>query len=121
MVFMAKELLYRRKGMHVTVYVHFWRRLWHARNKCQSVLSTSACATVVFLTKFYISANKLSAGCAYAPRIRAVFPLALGDEGGGIQLIYAGYLLLAWGVLLTCVKTKVLSELSLFLDTYRSH
>jgi len=62
---------------------------------------------------------------AYAPRIRAVFPLALGDEGRGVQLIYAGYLLLAWGVLLTCVKTKVLSEFSLILDrlnfSYRSH
>ena len=39
----------------------------------------------------------------------AVCSLAFGNEGGKVQLVYAGHLLLAWGVILDMRKIRVLS------------
>jgi len=46
--------------------------------------------------------------CTYA-RVCAVCSLAWGDEVGGVQLVYVGYLLLAWGVVFDLRKIGVFS------------
>jgi len=40
---------------------------------------------------------------------------ALGDEGGGVQLVYEGTCCLAWGFMFTEGDIRLLSEFSLFL------
>jgi len=42
------------------------------------------------------------------------FHLVLGNEDGGVQLVYESACCLAWGVFLTKGKTGVLSVSSLF-------
>ena len=71
------------------------------------VLSTSACAsmylhaipalavTSVFDISLHIWKHPLRRSCTCA-RVCAVCSLMLGDEGGGVQLVYAGHLLLVW-------------------------
>ena len=48
--------------------------------------------------------------------------ISVGDEGlgGGVQLVYAGHLLLAWDIIFNMKKNRALSVFSLFLDEGRS-
>ena len=54
-------------------------------------------------TSVHICEHTLHRVCTCA-RICAICSLALGDEGGGVQLVYAGHLLLAWGVIFDMMK-----------------
>jgi len=66
--------------------------------------------------RLHIWKRTLHRSCTYA-RVCAVCSLALGDECGGVQLVYAGHLLMAWGFLLyTLGKIEGLSVSPLFFD-----
>jgi len=66
------------------------------------VLSTSAWVHVQVCTLRQVSVETSVHIYKYILRrvcTCAVCSLALGDESGGVQLVYAGHLLLAWGVI----------------------
>ena len=70
----------------------------------------------VFLTLVYMVMNRdtLCRGCTRS-RVCAVGPLALGDEGVGVQVVHAGHLLMVLGVVFDMRKVEMLSVFSLFL------
>ena len=47
----------------------------------------------------YTFAYTLATGCAYALTYVQFVHSALGNEGGGVQLVYEGTCCLAWGVI----------------------
>jgi len=60
------------------------------------VLSTSACAGVYATeVSVHVCGHTLHRECTCA-RVCAVCSIALGHEGGGVQLVYAWHILLAW-------------------------
>jgi len=77
-----------------------------------------ACAGVyvkrVLCASAYTFAYTLATGCAYALMYVQFVHLALGDENGGVVLVYDGTCCLAWGFFLTEGKIGVLSGSSLF-------
>jgi len=51
------------------------------------------------VTSAYTFAYTLATGCAYALTYVQFVHSALGNEGGGVQLVYEGTCCLAWGVI----------------------
>jgi len=98
MVYMAKDLLHRR----IRMYVYFLWWVWHALNRCleHQCMCMSVVYTGVFDISVHICKHTLCRVCTCA-RVCAVCSLSLGDKGGGVQLVYAGHLLLALRVVLT--------------------
>ena len=58
--------------------------------------------------------------CLYIACMCSLFHLALGNEDGGVQLVYESTCCLAWGIILTEEKIGVLSVSSLFYRGWES-
>jgi len=65
----------------------------------------------VFDNSVHVCEHSLHRVCT-CTRACAVYSLAFGDEGGCVQLFYAGHLLLAWGVIFDMRKIQMLSVFS---------
>jgi len=61
--------------------------------------------TGVFDISLHIWKHPLRRSCTCA-RVCAVCSLMLGNEGGGVQLVYAGHLLLVWDVIIHMRKNR---------------
>jgi len=115
MVCMAKKWLRSRTGVPARVYVHFWRWVWHAPNCClehqcmcrRVHYHTEYNSTCVFDISLHIWKHTLRRVCTCA-RTCVLCWLALGEEGGRVQLFYAGHLLLAWDVIIYMRKDEIL-------------
>ena len=95
-VCMAKMLLHHRTGVLARMYVHIALSVACTKQLSWAPVHVQICRLYrCSLTSVYISANTPSAAwvCTYA-RVRVVCSLALGDEGRGVQLVYAEHLLL---------------------------
>ena len=134
--FLAKSLLHclhRRACAGVCTFV-----VADAACTKQVLLNTRACAAGVYDNKFvcdtgvlntsihmcgqvsptlvYVFANTPSAGRAHALAYAQFVSLSLGDEGGGIELVYAGHLFAGVEGYFDMRKIGVLSVFSLFFD-----
>jgi len=89
------------------VYVHFSWWGWQALNRCleHKCMCSFVRYTNVFDLSLHIWKHALRRTCTCA-HVCAVCSLAMGDEGGGVQLVYAGHLLLAWHVIISMRKDK---------------
>jgi len=94
----AKNLLHRCIGTHARVHVHFLRRVWMHFDSC---CEHHACAGVYVKQKLWTSAYTfaytLATGFAHALMYVNFVHSALGNEDGGVQLVYEGTCCLAWG------------------------
>jgi len=98
---MAKKSLHcRHRRVCKGVCVHFLCWVWHAPNRCLEHHCMRRCVRKdrFLSTPVYMFVNTLSAGCEHV-LVCAVYSFVLGDEGRGVQTVYAGHLLLAWGVI----------------------
>ena len=93
---MATRRLHRCPSVLVRVYVHFLQCVWHALDRrfehqcvCRYACYTGVCDISLHICKHILRT------CA---RVRNLV-LALGDEGGGGQLVYTGNLLLTWDMI----------------------
>jgi len=93
---MAKKLLHCCKGAHARVHVIFLRRVCMHFNRC---CEHHACADVyvkqVLWTSAHTFAYTLATEFAYALMYVQFVPSALGNETGGVQLVYEGTCCLA--------------------------
>jgi len=70
------------------------------------------CVKQVLCASAYIFAYTLATGCAYALTYVQIVHSALGNKGGGVQLVYEGTCCLAWGVI--CEKRRDRSVVCVF-------
>ena len=98
MAFMTKKLLHRCIGAHASVHVHFLRRVCiHFDRCCEHHACAGMYVRQVLWTSAYTFAYTLATGCAYALMYMQFVHSALGNEDGGVQLVYEGTCCLAWG------------------------
>jgi len=105
--FMAKKLLHRCIGAHARVHVYFLRRVCMHFDRC---CEHHACAGVyvkqMLWTLAYTFAYTFATGCAYALMYVQFVHLALGNEDGGVQLVYESTRCLAWGIIFDWRKDR---------------
>ena len=118
---MAKpqKLLHSCIGAHARVHVRFLQRVCMHFDRCCEHCD-HACAGVyvrqVLWTSAYIFAYKLAPRYAYALRLMYVqfVHSALGNEDGGVQLVYEGFFCLAWGLIFDRRRDKIVCAFSIF-------
>jgi len=113
---MAKKLLHRCIGAHARVHMHFCREHTCIFDRCCEHLhvqmcTLDRCCKCVHLHNAYMSVHicfTLATGCAYALMHLQFVHLALGDEDGGVQLVwvYESTCCLAWGVIFDIRKDR---------------
>jgi len=103
----AKNLLHRCICAHARVHMQFLRRVYLHFDRC---CEHHACAGVyvrqVLWTSAYTSAYTIATGCAYALMYVQFIHWELGNEDGGVQLVYESTCCLAWGVIFDRRKNR---------------
>jgi len=92
---MAQKLLHRYISAHARVFVHLLWWVWHSLDRCleHQCIRGMYAAQVSIDTSVYICKHTLRRVCTCAC-VCAFCSLAVGDEGGGNQLVYSKHLLL---------------------------
>ena len=90
-VSMAKKFLQRCMVVHARVHVHFLRRVcMHFDRCCEHHACVGVYVKQVLCASTYTFAYTLATGCAYALMYVHFVHSALGNKGGGVQLVYEG-------------------------------
>ena len=115
---MAKKLLHCCIGAHARAHVHFLRRVcMHFYRCCEHHACAGVYVRQVLWTPSYTFPYMLAIGCAYALMYVQFLHSALGNEDGGVQIVYMRAHVAWRGVIFFWTEGKigVLSMSSLFL------